>query len=237
MDDITIAGMSLQDFHSKCSNSIFYVDGELFQLQRVSEGEPESYDEDGEPIYGEPSIEGSVIDGDGNWSMVLEDDLEEFASRSFDFTFPVCGYVNHNTGATYIQRNVDRQWKIGYNSRNILVKDCFEQEREKLDLVINTGSARFINALFNPFYYEWRHALALVDSGKAISAAISQHVCIGRSMYFSDTILVYKNIPVGYHRDGKWYLFETASYVQKILPFNCIIKEDLSDVIIRSEWD
>ena len=237
MSEILISGMSLGDFATKCGGSTFLLDGELFTLHRVQEEEESYYDDEGDVVREPARIDGAIINSRGRWESVTEDDLEKFASRSFDFTFPACGYVNHKKFAYYIQRNVERQWKIGYHSRNVLFKNFFDKEVSKFEVGYSTSDGVFMLDLFNPQYYDWQHALDLVESGEVINAAINHHVCIGRSLYFSDPVLVYKNIPIGYFRDNKWYLFETASYVQKILPFNCNIKEDITDVVIRSEWD
>lgn len=246
---VKICEMDSDDFHTKLSGSIVKIDDTIFRIDavhsRYTEDEDEYRDEDDEPPEREsPTVEGHFLSVDRT-QIVWERHTygwEELATlHDIDLSHPDVGYVNYQRSTVYVMRRAERQWKLGYNSRNVYVGNVLDEEHSHLGIYalihLSTTDAAFVQEVFDPFYHSHIAALALIRQGQLLSAAISPHVALGQSARFPYILILYKNIPVGYvDDDNKWFLFETADYVNNLLPVRANIKEDLEDVIVRSEW-
>lgn len=224
-----LLGMSLSDFSSKLGASTFRVNGMLFRLNGVSGEDEDNWEGSAEEdvyLYGETIVDRSMWEDTRIYPFVEDTQI--------DISFPQAGYVNYRSGAVYATRNVERQYKYGYNSRVVEVTDRFSEERQDLNLMYAGGlvnNPRFIARLFDRFFFTYHHAIALVRSGQRLGAAIHPYVYIGRSGEFNKPIICYKDKVVGYVDGSTNYLFPEADYVGRLLP-NVTIKEDVRDVII-----
>lgn len=224
-----IAGFEVRDFANKCGGSIFKVNGELFFMEGLS---PPNEDDDGfqEDVH---SIAGSTIFSSQpnrfSWAGI-EIPLNEMAAATIDFTYPQVGYVNFKKGAVYMQRRVERQWKVGFHHRTVAFFDRFSREREALgiSLVIRSlhSSAEFVKRAYDRFYYSHDRAIAMIRNGERLGAAISPYIYIGQSLNFDNLLICYKDIPIGYiDSDDNKFIFKEAEYVRKLLPFDVEIRE------------
>ena len=231
-----LCGMSASDFMSKLGNSIFRINGQVFHLGSV--GNEDSFgDEDEEDRSGNFLLRGQTLDTNRRW-VTNHFDPDE-GELQIDLAFPVIGYVNYKSGAVYMARNAERQYKIGYNHRTVKVNDRFKNERISLGLVFSEdieNNAQFVARMFDRFFFTYDQALAAVRNGTRLGAAICPQVYIGNSSEFNFPVICYKDKVVGYIDGRTNYLFPDAAYVGVLLP-SSTIKEDTSDVTIRTEWN
>lgn len=230
-----ICGMGPSDFSSKVSGSIIRVNGQIFQLNYV--GREESFDDEEDHDGGEFALHGSVLDDRRRWERKVYDPDEESVTVSLDF--PTVGYVNYKSGAVYMARNAERQYKMGYNHRVVNVSDRFRYERTALGIPISddvVSNPQFVSRLFDRFFFTYTQAIASVRNHNRLGAAISPYVYIGLSGEFDHPVICYKDKVVGYVDGLTNYLFPDAAYVGKLLP-SFTIKQETSDVAIRTEWD
>jgi hypothetical protein len=230
---VEFCGMEPSDFGSKLGGSIFRVNGEIFQLSEVEGG----WDED-EERERDPCLRGMILTDRGReWrdTYYYHDD-----SLQIDISFPKVGYVNYKSGAVYVCRLVERQYKYGYNRRVVHINDRFQAERQHLGMEYNdpdlVNNPHFIARLFDRFFFSYDQALSLIRRGRRLGAALNPYVYIGRSLEFDKPVICYKDKVVGYIDGPTNFLFPEADYVGRLLP-NFEVKEDASNVAIGFDWD
>jgi len=234
-----IAGMDIRDFSNKCGGSIFRVDDNIFFMDGLDRGDPDIEDYPEESSYPEGSFIGSILTKGvrGEEWTIKRYSVDDLLRANIDLSYPQVGYVNYKKGAVYVQRNVERQWKVGFNGRTVSFLDRFSKERKLAGIPIIYSNlhtnGEFIRRLFNRFYYSPERAISMVRNGERIGAAISRHIYIGQSLNFPHLLVCYKNIPIGYiDSSNRKFIFKEAAYVEKILPFNVVVVEDIANVAV-----
>ena len=231
-----LCGMSASDFMSKLGNSIFRINGQVFHLHSV--GNEESFDDDADGDRGGSFLlRGHTLGTNKQWVPTNFDPDED--ELQIDLSYPVIGYVNYKSGAVYMARNAERQYKVGYNHRTVHVNDRFRNERISLGLVFSEdieNNAQFVGRMFDRFFFTYDQAVAAVRNGTRLGAAICPQVYIGNSSEFNFPVICYKDKVVGYIDGHINYLFPDAAYVGVLLP-SSMVKEDTNDVSIRTEWN
>lgn len=234
MSEVEVGGMNMRDFHAKCSGSVFYINGELYNCESAHGTNSDSEEDSNFLITGSLMV-------DELWRSAAihpEDTSHEIVC---DFSHPELGYINMWGAAHYLSRHAERQWKVGFNRRNISVGNNFDRDMREVNIPKienNLNLAAVVREIFSPFYYSWDQALSYVSNSNKFSAAFHKYVCFSQSVHFPHVLIVYKDIPVGYVDTDtrEKFLFPSGDYVQAILPFTATIKEDLDDVIVRSNW-
>ena len=235
----TLCGMGTGDFNSKLSGSIFRVNGEVFQLNHVGDrGDDDDLFSDNDSVVQTAfTLHGSVLDDLAHWMPKTFDPDE--GTLQVDLSFPIIGYVNYKSGAVYMSRNAERQYKMGYNHRIAKVSDRFKAERNTIGVEYArdvANNAHFVARLFDRFFFTYDHAISLVRSGKRLGAAISPYIYIGTSGEYDNPIICYKDKVVGYVDGTTNYLFPDAEYVGKLLP-SFQLKQETDDVSLRTNWN
>lgn len=238
MSRFEILGMNPDDFSSKLGDSIFRVNGDVFRLHEVGGAHDREFGDEDEDCGDSVSLRGQRLSNRGGvWEDITY--YPEEQDVQIDLSFPDTGYVNYKSGAVYVTRIVERQYKYGYNRRVVQIDDRFYAEREEFgnryqtDIVLNP---LFIARLFDRFFFTYEHAMALVRSKKRLGAAISKYIYIGMSGEYDKPVICYKDKVIGYVDGDVNYLFPDGAYAGVLLPSFQLL-EDTSDAAIRVNWN
>ena len=221
-----LCGMGIRDFNSKLGGCIFRIDGDVFQFARTNEEGTSGFD-----------LFGAFIHNRTSWMPAT---LEASDKMQIDFTYPTPGYVNYKSGAVYVTRNVERQYKLAYNSRVTTISDRWEAERSELGIPVDMGglcdNAHFVARLFDRFFFTYEQAVHLVRNNNRLGAAISRYVYIGRSLQADYLVICYKDKVVGVVDGNEAVLFKEADYIADMFP-NARIVEATKYATVRNYWD
>ena len=114
------------------------------------------------------------------------------------FDYPKLGYVNVEDYCIHLQRFGYRQYRKGYDSRNITRTSPVQEERMMLNRSVdNSHGAKTLDSLFNPSFLSVRDTFTEVSEGNKLACAFNSDFFFALKAHSPKVVLGYKQWIIG----------------------------------------